>query len=101
MPSVQEVYDSLPDSVIAFDDDGNRWYLLPTHDSSFIHLGVAPKPQTAWQNFVYHVAHGLLMHFPLRDILIFAWRNRHIEEPPPFTEWAIVEYVTLDEYEVS
>ena len=44
--------------------------------AGWMHLGVAPEPQTIRQTIRYHVGHGLAMGYPLRDVLAFAWRNR-------------------------
>lgn len=52
------------------------WYKLPGLKSGWIHLGVAPIPRTVPQTIVYHVANGLLMHYPIVDVLSFSWRNR-------------------------
>jgi hypothetical protein len=46
--------------------------LAATH----IDLGVAPMPTTVRQTLVYHVCHGLLMRYPILDVLRFSWRNR-------------------------
>lgn len=64
----------LPPAVIG-EYDGRLWYLLPD-DDTFIHLGIAPRPTTVWQCFVYHVCNGLIMRYPLAKVLVFSWRNR-------------------------
>lgn len=42
----------------------------------WVGLGVAPRPRGPLRVFVYHLGHGLVMGYPLHDILVFAWRNR-------------------------
>lgn len=46
-------------------------------------IGVAPNPfvqeASDWERFKYHVCMGLLMHFPVVDILVFSWKNRHLD----------------------
>lgn len=65
----------LPDEVREF--DGRLWQVLPDDSQSdVIHLGTAPKPTTVWRTFVYHVCHGLIMQYPLSDVLLWSWRNR-------------------------
>lgn len=44
--------------------------------AGWMHLGVAPEPQTVRATIRYHVGHGLAMGYPLREVLPFAWRNR-------------------------
>jgi hypothetical protein len=55
--------------------DGRWWQELPG-DDEWVHLGFCPAPTNAWQTFCYHVWHGLLMRYPLWDILTFSWQNR-------------------------
>jgi len=47
-------------------DPAPRWWM---------HLGVAPRPQTRWQRFQMHIGHGLVMRYPLRHVLGFAIRG--------------------------
>jgi hypothetical protein len=47
-------------------DYGDDWLLM----------GIAPRPKTVWQTLVYHICHGLIMQYPLRDVLIWSWKNR-------------------------
>lgn len=54
-----------------------EWYKLPERDSGWLHLGVCPRPRTTWEVFTYHLCHGLLMRYPLREVLVFSWRQRH------------------------
>ena len=56
-------------------EDGRWWFALPD-DPGIVHLGIAPAPTTTWQTFVYHVCHGLIMHYPLWSVLTWSWRNR-------------------------
>lgn len=46
-------------------------------NADVVQLGIAPAPKTLRQNLIYHICHGILMHYPLRDVLAFAWRNRY------------------------
>lgn len=55
--------------------DGRLWFALPD-DDTVIHLGVAPAPTTVWQTLVYHICHGLIMHYSLWSVLAWSWRNR-------------------------
>lgn len=65
----------IPDAEIR-EYDGRLWQALPDAQSDVITLGVAPAPKTVWQTLVYHVCHGLLMRYPLHEVLVWSWRNR-------------------------
>lgn len=56
--------------------DGRLWRVLPDAQSDTIDLGVAPMPKTVWQTLVYHICHGVIMRYPLIDVLVWSWRNR-------------------------
>lgn len=55
---------------------GKLWVQYPDNPD-LIFLGTAPVPRNAWETFVYHVCHGMIMRYPLRDVLIWSWKNRH------------------------
>lgn len=48
------------------------WYGNPV--SGWVHMGWAPRPRTRWQKAKRHLFHGLLMGYPLRDVLAWVWR---------------------------
>lgn len=48
-------------------DYGDDWQLL----------GIAPRPKTVWQTLIYHICNGLIMQYPLWDVLLWSWQNRH------------------------
>jgi hypothetical protein len=54
--------------------NGEQWVKL-LDDDNWLWLGHCPAPQTRWEWFVYHVAHGLLMRYPLHKILPYAWKH--------------------------
>lgn len=56
-------------------DDGLGY--VQVVDMDVVQLGIAPAPKTLWRNLIYHVCHGLIMQYPLRDVIAFAWRNRY------------------------
>jgi hypothetical protein len=45
------------------------------HSSGWMRLGSVPLPSTRRERFVHHVAHGLLMHYPVHHILAFAFKD--------------------------
>lgn len=62
-----------------WDDMEQRWRPLPAAPhlaGDVIALGIAPRPRNAREGFLYHLCHGLLMRYPLLDVLVFSWRNR-------------------------
>lgn len=70
--------DDLPIAELVYLDTGELFQLVDDDpDSPWQALGVCPKPTTVLDTIVYHIAHGALMHYPLWNILVFAWRNRH------------------------
>jgi len=60
--------------------DGALWRRVPADQMAATHidLGVAPMPTTVRQALVYHVCHGLLMRYPILDVLRFSWSNRRL-----------------------
>lgn len=67
-----------PIAELVYLDTGELFQLVDDDpDSPWQALGVCPKPTTVLDTIVYHIAHGALMHYPLWNILVFAWRNRH------------------------
>lgn len=95
--------DNLPERVIAVDEDGQQWLLMNGVDGNWIELGIAPAPTTVWQTFIYHFAHGLLMRYPLWDVLKFSWQNRRnfIEAIEYDGELATIEYVDAPKVEYT
>lgn len=65
----------IPPREIFVDESGELWEKY-IHDEKYISLGIAPRPQTRLQAIIYHVCHGLIMRYPLLDILVWSWRNR-------------------------
>lgn len=58
--------------------DGMLWYAVPpSEDWGF--FGWVPWPTSTLQRFVHHLAAGVLMRYPLRDVVAFAWRHRRDE----------------------
>jgi hypothetical protein len=55
---------------------GELWIKYP-QSPDILSLGVAPVPRNARETFIYHVCHGLIMRYPLIDILVWSWRNRN------------------------
>lgn len=55
---------------------GKQWREVPD-GPDWIFLGIAPTPQTTWQALLYHILHGLIMRYPIADVLRWSWRNRH------------------------
>lgn len=56
-------------------DDGLGY--VQVIDTEVVHLGIAPAPKTLWRNLIHHFCHGLIMQFPLWDVIAFTWRNRY------------------------
>lgn len=56
--------------------DGRWWQELPD-DSRYVHLGFCPTPTGARQTFIHHMCHGIMMGYPLFDVLAYAWRHRY------------------------
>lgn len=46
-------------------------------------LGFCPRPVGQCQTVLHHVWHGLLMRYPIRSVVCFAWRNRTTFDPSP------------------
>lgn len=44
-------------------------------------MGTAPVPQGPLQVFKYHLGHGLVMGYPIIDVLAFSWKNRNAFGP--------------------
>ena len=57
------------------------------HSSGWIRLGSAPLPSTRRERFVHHIAHGLLMHYPVHHILAFAFKDLFT----PLRRWSDAE----------
>lgn len=64
-----------PNPRIECREDGTVWQEI-TESPGWIHVGWAPRPNSRLQWFVHHVCHGLLMRYPLRDVVTWAWRRR-------------------------
>lgn len=43
----------------------------------WVGLGVAPVPRGTLRVFLYHLGHGLVMGYPILDVVVFAWRHRN------------------------
>lgn len=69
--------------------DGAWWQQAPSESSGYTQLGVAPIPKNRWEGFWHHLFHGLLMGYPLFEIIIFSWCNRASFVKPP----AIIEVI--------
>jgi hypothetical protein len=67
--------DELPPLDVREDEDGREWLAMPDY-GKWVTLGFAPVPQTVSKGFWHHVWHGLLVGYPLLEVLAFAWRNR-------------------------
>lgn len=63
-------HDAIPPYRYRF-ENGTQWCEI-LDDDNWMHLGYCPMPKTRWQWFVYHIAHGLLMRYPLWKILPYA-----------------------------
>ena len=57
------------------EQDG-RWWVRDDAGPEWVHLGYAPTPRTTWQTVRYHLGHGLVMGYRLRDVVAWSWRNR-------------------------
>lgn len=55
--------------------DGMLWHAVPP-SSDWSWFGWVPWPRPGWRRFVHHLAAGVLMRYPLRDVAVFAWRHR-------------------------
>jgi hypothetical protein len=54
---------------------GEWWVKMPS-DEQTVFLGTAPKPRNQFEAFIHHVCHGLMMRYPLKDVLVWSWQNR-------------------------
>jgi hypothetical protein len=68
-------YDSYPGLTLDY-HDGVWWQECYTKHEGWFPLGIAPLPETTWQTFVYHICHGLIMHYPLISCIAYAWKYR-------------------------
>ena len=77
--------------------DGKQYEEL-LDDSDWISFGYAPRPATRLGWFVYHIAHGLLMHYPLRSVLAFALLN---SPPPPDKRSSEIQTTTMKDNRIE
>lgn len=54
---------------------GEQWVKIDPSDN-WIQLGIAPRPRNEWQNFTHHICHGIIMQYPLLDVIVWSWKNR-------------------------
>lgn len=54
----------------------NKQWVCVDYGQDWVHLGIAPRPKTQWQAFIHHIAHGVLMNYPVWDVLVWSWKNR-------------------------
>jgi hypothetical protein len=66
-------YDHMPPTRLRI-ENGVQWQEVIDSDD-WLYLGHCPTPLTRWQWFVYHIAHGLLMRYPLWKILPYAVKH--------------------------
>jgi hypothetical protein len=69
-----------------YDEDGVGWHEMPSDDSDWLMLGVAPKPRNSWQGFWYHVFHGLLMRYGILEVLVWSFKHRASFQEEPTEE---------------
>lgn len=62
-----------PDAILLGRRDG--LYLKMIDNPAWLHMGWVPTPKTRFGWFVYHAVHGLLMRYPLWDVLVWSWKN--------------------------
>jgi hypothetical protein len=55
----------------------NELWVKYNYGDEWQFLGIAPRPKTVWQTLIYHICNGLLMRYPLWDILVWSWQNRY------------------------
>jgi len=53
--------------------DGNLW-VKQREQPGWMEMGIIPIPQSRWRVFLYHLCHGLLMHYPLHEVIWFSIR---------------------------
>lgn len=77
--------------------DGAYWYKAVDADG-WMDVGIIPIPRSRWRVFLYHFCHGMLMQYPLIEILKFSittsnmthwrsWSGREIER----VEWVRIK----------
>ena len=73
-----EDYDRLnsPPCHIRNDSEGAIWEKW-LEDDQWLRMGYVPTPTTRLGWFIYHIVHGLLMHYPLTAVLVWSWRNTY------------------------
>lgn len=67
-----------PDAQMMLTDNG--MYIKVLDDPKWLFMGWVPTPRTDFDWFIYHIMHGLLMRYPLWDVLVWSWRNYRLEQ---------------------
>jgi hypothetical protein len=70
---MQRSYQDEPTVIRRFKGD---WWIKQPKDENVIFLGIAPKPRNHTEAFIHHICHGLMMRYPLKDVLVWSWQNR-------------------------
>lgn len=63
-----------------FYDEGGVEVVVSAPSRDWERLGWCPTPRTRWGWFRQHLLEGLLMRYPVLDVIVFAWRNREVEQ---------------------
>lgn len=76
MDTVEEINMAIPDCEL-IEYEGALYGKLQPPDTDWLNLGLCLAPQTVWQTIVYHFCHGLLMRYPLLDVIRFSLTERN------------------------
>lgn len=78
--------------------DGEVYHRRDYHPDYF-DIGIIPIPRTRWRVFLYHFCHGILMQYPLWDVLLFSLR--YCDPTEHWRDWdgRDVEIIEEDEIE--